>query len=87
MCSRYARDLYQPGLDQFRETLYPNGTDRFREEHAIARTLFMKTPSWFTGGNIPGKKRGMLAYLGGMGNFTARCKTVAEKSYEGFIAT
>ena len=47
----------------------------------------MKTPSWFTGGNIPGKKRGMLAYLGGMGNFTARCKEVAEKGYEGFIAT
>ena len=49
--------------------------------------LFMKTPSWFTGGNIPGKKRGVLAYLGGMGNFTARCKEVAEKGYEGFIAT
>jgi hypothetical protein len=28
----------------------------------------------------------MLAYLGGMGNFTARCKAVAEKGYEGFIA-
>jgi cyclohexanone monooxygenase len=51
-----------------------------------ARTLFMKTPSWFTGGNIPGKKRGMLAYLGGMSNFFARCKEVAEKNYEGFSA-
>ncbi len=44
-----------------------------------ARTLFMKTPSWFTGGNIPGKKRGMLAYLGGMGNFTARCRSCRRK--------
>jgi hypothetical protein len=51
-----------------------------------ARSLFMKAPSWFTGGNIPGKKRAMLVYLGGMCNFVARCKEVAEKGYEGFVA-
>jgi cation diffusion facilitator CzcD-associated flavoprotein CzcO len=50
-------------------------------------TLFMKTPSWFTGGNIPGKPRGILAYLGGFNNFAARCKGVAEKGYEGFAAS
>ena len=49
-------------------------------------TLFMKTPSWFTGGNIPGKPRGILAYLGGLGTFAQRCKDVAEKAYEGFTA-
>jgi len=49
-------------------------------------TLFMKTPSWFTGGNIPGKPRGILAYLGGLGTFAQRCKDAAEKRYEGFTA-
>ena len=42
--------------------------------------------SWYVGANIPGKKRGMLVYLGGMKNFAARCKAVADKGYEGFIA-
>ena len=51
-----------------------------------ARTLFMKTPSWFTGGNIPGKPRGILAYLGGLGTFAQRCKDAADKGYEGFVA-
>ena len=50
-------------------------------------TLFVKTPSWFSGGNIPGKKRGMLAYLGGFNNFQARCKAETESGYEGFVAS
>jgi cyclohexanone monooxygenase len=49
-------------------------------------TLFMRTPSWFTGGNIPGKKREILIYLGGLIAFAERCRRVAEKGFEGFVA-
>ena len=43
-------------------------------------------PSWFTGGNIPGKKREILIYLGGLTAFAERCRKVAEKVFEGFVA-
>jgi cation diffusion facilitator CzcD-associated flavoprotein CzcO len=74
------------GKSRFEVT--PEPQEAWSQEVAAigARSLFMKAPSWFTGGNIPGKKRGMLVYLGGMSNFAARCKEVAEKGYEGFIA-
>jgi hypothetical protein len=48
------------------------------------QSLFMKTPSWFTGGNIPGKKRGLLVYLGGFNNFAARCRAEANAGYPSF---
>ena len=48
-------------------------------------SLFMKTPSWFTGGNIPGKKRGILVYLGGLNAFVARARDVAAKGYREFV--
>jgi cyclohexanone monooxygenase len=48
------------------------------------QSLFTKTPSWFTGGNIPGKKRGLLVYLGGFNNFAARCRAEAEAGYPSF---
>jgi cation diffusion facilitator CzcD-associated flavoprotein CzcO len=48
------------------------------------QSLFMKTPSWFTGGNIPGKKRGLLVYLGGFNNFAARLRAEAEAGYPSF---
>jgi cyclohexanone monooxygenase len=48
-------------------------------------SLFMKTPSWFTAGNIAGRKRGILVYLGGLNAFVARAKEVAAKVYQEFI--
>jgi len=48
-------------------------------------SLFMKTPSWFTGGNIAGKKRGMLVYLGGLNAYVARAREVAAGGYQEFV--
>jgi cation diffusion facilitator CzcD-associated flavoprotein CzcO len=50
------------------------------------QTLIMKAPSWYSGGNIPGKKRRVLAYLGGLDAYAARCRQVAESGYIGFVA-
>lgn len=53
--------------------------------HAISQgTLLLKAPSWYSGGNIPGKKRGILAFLGGFDVYQANCRQEAEAGYPGF---
>ena len=40
--------------------------------------------SWYLGVNIPGKPRVFMPYVGGVGNYRAKCSTVAANGYEGF---
>ncbi|MGJ3507977.1 flavin-containing monooxygenase [Enemella sp. A6] len=47
-------------------------------------TLYPQTDSWLMGANIPGKPRVFLPYIGGVGNFRAKCDAVAANGYEGF---
>lgn len=47
-------------------------------------TLFVKTESWWTGANIPGKPRGLPLYLGGFSKYLQICEEVVDKGYEGF---
>jgi cation diffusion facilitator CzcD-associated flavoprotein CzcO/acetyl esterase/lipase len=47
-------------------------------------TLFPRAHSWYVGANIPGKPRVFMPYLGGVGNYRARCDAVAAGGYEGF---
>lgn len=46
-------------------------------------TLFPLTNSWWTGGNIPGKKVQMLTYVLGIDKYEAQCRAVLDK-VEGF---
>jgi hypothetical protein len=39
-----------------------------------AHTLFPLTNSWWTGGNIPGKKVQMLTYVGGIPKYEQQCR-------------
>lgn len=66
-----------------------NPTDSAQEEwvdmvdkysHA---TLFPLTNSWWTGGNIPGKKVQMLTYVLGIQQYEAQCREKMEQ-FEGF---
>ncbi|KKB38691.1 flavin-containing monooxygenase [Bacillus thermotolerans] len=50
-------------------------------------TLYVKTDSWYTGANIPGKARGFQIYVGGYAPYRQICDEVAEKGYEGFSLT
>ncbi|MDG2002565.1 MAG: NAD(P)/FAD-dependent oxidoreductase, partial [Novosphingobium sp.] len=50
-------------------------------------TLLLKAPSWYSGGNIPGKKRGILAYLGGFDVYQAKGRQEAEGGYPGFVVS
>ena len=48
-------------------------------------TLFPKANSWYTGANIPGKKKIFMPYVGGVGPYAQICSDVAQKNYEGFV--
>lgn len=59
-------------------------------EHANAvanYTLFPGTSSYYTGGNVVGKARRLLAYIGGLNVYRQKCNDVAAKGYEGFRLT
>jgi cation diffusion facilitator CzcD-associated flavoprotein CzcO len=47
-------------------------------------TLFPRVDSWYFGANIPGKRREMLAFAGGLSIYMAKCNESAERGYEGF---
>lgn len=47
-------------------------------------TLLPKTDSWYTGSNVPGKKRTFLIWAGGNPAYREKLATVAEHDYEGF---
>lgn len=53
-------------------------------EQIAEGTPLMTGPSWYNGGNIPGKKRRVLAFLGGFDLYQARTTQIAENGYEGF---
>lgn len=48
-------------------------------------TLFPRADSWYFGANVPGKRREMLAYAGGLSTYMDRCNQSAERGYEGFV--
>lgn len=48
-------------------------------------TLHRLAQSWLVGANIPGKPRGVTAYVGGIGPYADECDRVVRKGYEGFV--
>lgn len=51
------------------------------------KTLFVKTKSWYTGGNIDGKSTRFPIYLGGMPKYGEIINNIAKNGYEGFDLT
>jgi cation diffusion facilitator CzcD-associated flavoprotein CzcO len=51
----------------------------------VDATLFPRAQSWYMGANIPGKKREMLVYPGGLPLYLQKCKASADAGYAGFI--
>jgi cation diffusion facilitator CzcD-associated flavoprotein CzcO len=47
-------------------------------------TLYPLAKSWYTGANVPGKPRGFMPYVGGVGAYRKRCDEIAARGYEGF---
>ena len=50
----------------------------------VEQMLIGQTNSWFMGSNIPGKRRGFLAYFGGAPADRLRCAQSVANGYEGF---
>lgn len=48
------------------------------------KTLYPNTASWYTGGNIEGKPRVFLPYVGGYNGFRNKCDDIANRDYDGF---
>ena len=44
-----------------------------------------RAQSWYMGANIPGKKREMLVYPGGLPQYLQKCKECADAGYAGFV--
>jgi acetone monooxygenase (methyl acetate-forming) len=54
-------------------------------DEVAAMTLIPKTNSWYMGTNVPGKKRRLLSYAGGVGVYRQACDAVKASGYEGFV--
>jgi cation diffusion facilitator CzcD-associated flavoprotein CzcO len=50
----------------------------------LSVSLFDQADSWYLGANIPGKKRQLLNFPGGVPAYLERLKTLKDKGYEGF---
>jgi cation diffusion facilitator CzcD-associated flavoprotein CzcO len=53
-------------------------------DEVASQTLFMSVNSWYVGGNIEGKPRRLLSYIGGVGTYRDLCDDIKAKEYPGF---
>jgi len=53
-------------------------------DETAAKTLVVKTDSWYMGSNVDGKPRRLLSYIGGVGNYHAKCDELARTGYPGY---
>ena len=79
-------------LDHLRVT----GKSRIESTHAadtswseeiavmLAASLFDQADSWYLGANVPGKRRQLLNFPGGVPAYLEKLKTLKETGYEGF---
>jgi len=65
----------------------PEAEEAWRDHVAelVGATLFPRAQSWYMGANIPGKKREMLVYPGGLPLYLQKCKESAAAGYGGFV--
>jgi cyclohexanone monooxygenase len=52
-----------------------------------SQTLFAETDSWINGGNIPGKPRKTMVYMGGMNTYADIINGISASGYPDFILT
>ena len=53
-------------------------------ENLVSSTLFATANSWYVGTNVPGKKRAILCYIGGLPAYLEECARSFENDYHGF---
>jgi cation diffusion facilitator CzcD-associated flavoprotein CzcO len=76
--------LRQRNWAHFEATALADEAWRTKVLETVDGTLFPRADSWWIGANIPGKRREMLAFAGGLGTYMTMCNECAERGYEGF---
>jgi acetone monooxygenase len=73
----HQRQTIEPTLEQ---------QDRWVAHHdeAASTSLLAKTRSWYTGANVDGKPKRLLAYAGGVNVYREHCDAVAAQGYADF---
>jgi cyclohexanone monooxygenase len=77
-------DLREQGLDTIEATREAQDAWVEHVNDVADQTLYKHANSWYLGANIPGKVRVFMPYVGGVGNYRAKCDEVRAKGYEGF---
>jgi cation diffusion facilitator CzcD-associated flavoprotein CzcO len=94
-CAELQGDWIVQLLDHLRERNYPRIEATVAAEEAwraevleIAdATLFTRADSWYLGANVPGKRREILSFIGGLPAYMQKCNECADNGYEGFAIT
>jgi cyclohexanone monooxygenase len=76
--------LRQRSCTRFEATVPAEKAWRAQVHEIAETTLFPRADSWYFGANIPGKRREMLVFAGGLPAYIAKCRDSAERGYEGF---
>ncbi|PNS16290.1 hypothetical protein CAC42_6397 [Sphaceloma murrayae] len=74
------KGLQEKGADRVETTLEAAQKWRARHLGIAERTFYNEADSWYVGANIPGKRREMMIYVGGMQDWRAEC----ERALDGF---
>src|SRR6266852_1631244 len=91
-CAEVQGDWIARLLDHLRQRNYTRVEATVSAEEAwraqvlemASGTLFPRADSWYVGANIPGKRREILSFAGGLSTYMAKCNESAERGYEGF---
>jgi cyclohexanone monooxygenase len=77
-------DLREHGLATIEAT--PQAQDDWvaHVKEVAQKTLFVKTPSWYSGADIPGKPKVFAPYAGGLPQYRDKVEGVAREGYVGF---
>ncbi|PSK34024.1 hypothetical protein B9Z65_8350 [Elsinoe australis] len=72
--------LKEKNADKIETTL--EAAKRWKERHLniASKTFYPEADSWYVGANIPGKRREMMVYVGGMPDWWSQC----ERAIDGF---
>jgi cyclohexanone monooxygenase len=88
-CAELQGDFVVACIEHMRRTNFrrieatPEAEEAWRDHVAelVDATLFPRAQSWYMGANIPGKKREMLVYPGGLPLYLQKCKESADAGF------
>ncbi|MBD7936443.1 NAD(P)/FAD-dependent oxidoreductase [Cytobacillus sp. Sa5YUA1] len=81
---RFIAYIEAEGLEMVEANAQQEEEWRIHCEEVYRKTLYSKTPSWYSGANVEGKPEAFLIYLGGLGPYGKILENCATSEYSGF---